>query len=232
MSKTHSRTIHIGNQGEHIVAAMLSANCIVREVGQGKDTGIDLYCEILNPETLELSIHFFCQVKTAKGSFNLNGVDEKYFEYWGKQPAPVFVFVVEYSEENRIRENHKIWVYDIPYVLTKKDAKNFGKEEPLREVDEKFELCNESNNKDKMSLKDFLYGHIPWSHGLWQMRRFGLVFPNPEIKETRLQCFVGGFSSIYEEKIREAISHAQKILSWDQRRLEKPHANKPLKPTP
>lgn len=226
MSKTHSKTIHIGNQGEHIVSAMLSANCIVREVGQGKDTGIDLYCEILNPETLELSIHFFCQVKTAKGSSSLNGVDERHLEYWGKQPAPVFVFVVEYTDENRIREGHRIWVYDIPYILVKKDAKNSGKEQPLREVDEKFELCNETNNKDKMSLKDFLYGHIPWSHGLWQMRRFGLVFPNPEIKETRFQFFVGGFSPIYKEKICKAINHAEKILSCDERR------EKPLKPTP
>jgi len=232
MSKTHSRTIHIGNQGEHIVAAILSANCIVREVGQGKDTGIDLYCEILNPETLEPSIHFFCQVKTKRGSFNLNRVDEKYFEYWGKQPAPVFVFVVNYAEENRIHENHKILVCDIPYALTKRDAKRFGKKEPLRELDETFELCNESNNKDKMSLRDFLYGHVPWSHGLWQMRRFGLVFPNPEIKATSSRFFVGGFSSIYEGKIRETIEYAQKILSLDQARDETFHANKQLKPKP
>lgn len=221
MKKTHSRNVHIGNQGEHIVSAMLSESCIVREVGQGKDSGIDLYCEILNPETLELSIHFFCQVKTAKGSLNLKNIDEKYFEYWGRQPAPVFLIAVEYSDEKRIRDNHRIWVYDIPYVLVKKDAKTLGKEEPRREVDEKFELCNESNNKDKMTLNDFLYHHVPWSHGLWQMRRFGLVFPNPEIKETRLQYFVGGFSSIYEERINEAIGYAQKILTWDQRRNKK-----------
>lgn len=221
MRKTHSRNIHIGNQGEHIVATMLSANCIVREVGQGKDSGIDLYCEILNPKTFELSLHFFCQVKTVKGRFNPNSIKEEYFEYWGGQPVPVFLIVVEYLDEKNIRGDHKLWVYDIPYILAKRDAKILGKEEPKREVNEKFELCDENNNKDKMSLNSFLNGHISWAHGLWQMRRFGLVFPNPEINKTRLQVFVGGFTTIYEEKIVEAIGYANMILKWDEGRKGK-----------
>ena len=216
MKKTHSRNIHIGNQGEHIVAAMLSANCIVREVGQGKDSGIDLYCEILSPNTLELSIHFFCQVKTVKGRFNLSSIEDKYFEYWGSQPSPAFLFVVEYSDEGNIHGDHKIWVYDIPYILAIRDAKSLGKEVPKRDVKERFELCGETNNRDKMSLGDFLYGHVSWAHGLWQMRRFGLVYPNPEIVEqTRLQYFVGGFTYLYEEKINDAIYYAKQIMHWD-----------------
>jgi uncharacterized protein DUF4365 len=95
MKKTHSRHIHIGNQGEHIVATKLSASCIVRDVGQGKDTGIDLYCEILNDETRELSLHFFCQVKTVKKGTFKRSKSDKYLEYWSSQPVPVFLVVVE-----------------------------------------------------------------------------------------------------------------------------------------
>lgn len=198
MEKTHSRNIHIGNQGEHIVATRLSANCIVRDVGQGKDTGIDLYCEILNDKTRELSLHFFCQVRTVKGRLNLNSIEEKYFEYWGSQPVPVFLVAVEYTEEKNIQETHELWVYDIPYILTKRDARDLGKSEPPRNVGEKFKLCSESNDKDKMSLQTFIDGHVPWSHGLWQLRRFGLVLPNPEIKEKN-EILVGGFTYLYEE---------------------------------
>ena len=201
MKKAHSKNIHIGNQGEHIVATKLSANCIVRDVGQGRDTGIDLYCEILNDETLELSLHFFCQVKTVKGQFNLNSVEEKYFDYWGSQPVPVFVVAVEYTNEQNIQKDHKLWVYDIPYILAKRDAKALGKKEPSRDVNEKFELCDESNNRDKMTLQSFVYGHVPWSHGLWQLRRFGLVLPNPEVKDRENGIFVGGFTYLYEAKI-------------------------------
>ncbi|HEC68513.1 MAG TPA: hypothetical protein ENI35_06900 [Candidatus Desulfofervidus auxilii] len=64
MKKYQSKTIHIGNMGEHLIASMLSQHCIVRDVSQGKDTGIDLYCEILKKDSLELTLHFFCQVKT------------------------------------------------------------------------------------------------------------------------------------------------------------------------
>ena len=215
MEKTHSKNIHIGNQGEHIVATTLSANCIVRDVGQGKDTGIDLYCEILNDETLELSLHFFCQVKTVKGKFDLGKIEGKYFEYWSNQPVPVFLVAVEYMEEKNIQGDHELWVYDIPYILAKRDAKAFGKSEPSRDVGEKFKLCSESNNKDKMSLQDFLYGHVPWSHGLWQLRRFGLVLPNPEIKEKKDEILVGGFTYLYEEKIVKVARYAKLLLEKD-----------------
>ena len=67
MGKSQSKTIHVGNAGEHYLAAQLSKYCIVRDVGQGKDTGIDLYCEIVQQESLNLSLHFFCQVCDFQG---------------------------------------------------------------------------------------------------------------------------------------------------------------------
>jgi hypothetical protein len=212
MDKKHSSTIHIGNQGEHIVAAALAGNCIVRDVGQGKDTGIDLYCEILNDETLELSLHFCCQVKTEKGKYYKSQIKEKYFEYWGKQPVPVFIFSVEYTEEKDIQGTYELWVYDIPYILAKREAKELGMPEPLRDVAEKFKLCTESNNNDKMTLHDFLYGHVPWSYGLWQLRRHGLVLPNPEVKSDRGKVLVGGFSYLYKDKIEKSMEYASLLL--------------------
>jgi hypothetical protein len=215
MEKRHSRNIHIGNQGEHIVAEMLSKKCIVRDVGQGKDTGIDLYCEILNDETLELSLHFFCQVKTVKGKFKQNTIRKEFYDYWGNQPVPVFLMVVEYENEKNIQGTHELWVHDIPYILAKRDARALGKNEPLRDVHEEFKLCSESNNKDKMKLEDFLYHHIPWSHGLWQLRRFGLVLHNPEIKNRENKILVGGFTYLYEEKIVKEIQNIDYLLKND-----------------
>jgi hypothetical protein len=213
MTKKHSRTVHIGNQGEHIVASVLGKNCIVRDVGQGKDTGIDLYAEVMNDENYELSLHFFCQVKTVKGKYSKRKIEDKYFKYWGNQPVPVFLFCVEYEEENNIQDTHELWVYDIPYILAKRDAAEFNLPEPNRDMLEKFKLGDVSNNKDEMSVHDFLYGHLPWSYGLWQLRKYGLVLPNPEIKSDREPILVGGFSYLYKNKVRKSIEFAESLLN-------------------
>lgn len=113
MRKSQSKTIHIGNQGEHIVATELSRYCVVREVGQGKDTGIDLYCEIVSPETNELTLHFFCQIKTAK-RFSLSSVKDEEYNYWANQPVPVFLIEVKYKDKDKIRQKNEIWIHDIP----------------------------------------------------------------------------------------------------------------------
>ena len=220
MKKSQSSSIHIGNQGEHIVSSELSRYCVVREVGQGKDTGIDLYCEIVNRKTMELSLHFFCQIKTSK-TFSMSSCKEEDYLYWANQPVPVFLIELKYENPERIHEEHEIWIHDIPYILTRRDAQAQKIKEPPRPVDEKFLICNESNDEDRMKLFDFIYHHIPWSYGLWQMRRFGLVYPNPEIIEQRFQVFVGGFTYLYKQKIREALDYANKVVAWDERRIEK-----------
>ena len=203
MSKSQSKTIHIGNAGEHYIAAQLSRYCIVRDVGQGKDTGIDLYCEILEEDNLSLALHVFCQVKTQRSDINLSDIKDAYWSYWGEQPVPVFLFLVKYFEQTEIEVRNEVWVYDVPYILSKKDAEELGKTLPTRQVDEKFRISAESNNTDEMMWRDFIYHHVRWSYGLWQMRKFGLVLPNPEIGTNQpKQILVGGFSYVYEEKIR------------------------------
>ncbi|MEW8687322.1 MAG: DUF4365 domain-containing protein [Candidatus Thiodiazotropha sp.] len=222
MKKKQSKTIHIGNMGEHYIAAKLARYCIVRDVGQGKDTGIDLYCEIVHPDSLRLSLHFFCQVKTQKNDITLSSIEEKYWTYWGDQPVPVFLFLVKYTEENKIQDNSEVWVYDIPYILATRDADKDGKPKPIRDVSEKFLISRESNNRDKMSLDDFIHHHISWSYGLWYMRRFGLVLPNPEVLRQERKILVSGFSFQYESKIRNTIDLAKYLI--DQEIVQRAHA--------
>lgn len=215
MGKSQSKTIHIGNAGEHYLASQLSRYCIVRDVGQGKDTGIDLYCEIVHQASLKLSLHFFCQIKTQKNQINVAKIDEKYWSYWGEQPVPVFLFLIKYENQDDIQGSSEIWVYDIPYILSKMDAKKSAQKVPRRDVEEKFKICDQSNNKDKMTWSDFIYHHIPWSYGLWHMRRFGLVLPNPEIEKQQNTILVGGFSYLYKKKIREAMKYMDMLMKWE-----------------
>lgn len=215
MGKSQSKTIHIGNAGEHYLASRLASYCIVRDVGQGKDTGIDLYCEIVCQVSLKLSLHFFAQVKTQKVHINVSKVDAKLWKYWGDQPVPVFLFLIKYDKQNQIQESGEIWVYDIPYILAKIDAESAGQTVPPREVGGKFQISDQSNNKDEMTWDDFIYHHVPWSYGLWNMRRLGLVLPNPEIENQRNTILVGGYSYLYKKKIRQAMEYADRLMKYE-----------------
>ena len=137
------------------------------------------------------------------------------WSYWGEQPVSVFLFLIKYDNQNQIQESNEIWVYDIPYILTKLDAQESGQKVPRRDVEEKFKICDRSNNKDKMTWRDFIYHHIPWSYGLWHMRRFGLVLPNPGVENQQNNILVGGFSYLYKKKIREAIKYADTLMKWE-----------------
>ena len=210
MKKYQSKTIHIGNMGEHLIASMLSQHCIVRDVSQGKDTGIDLYCEILKKDSLELTLHFFCQVKTYKKHISRSEI-EKNMDYWGNQPVPCFLFLVKYSNVKTINKESEIWVYDLPYFLAISDAKKKGIT-LKRHVKKKFLICDKNNNRDRMTIESFLYHHVPFSYGLWQMRRYGLVLPNPEIDQNLPDVLVGGLTKIYKEKIEKQILYAKRLM--------------------
>lgn len=213
MGKEQSKTIHIGNAGEHLIGFKLSPYCIVRSVSQGRDTGIDLYCEILKRNSLALSLHFFCQVKTTKDPISPSEF-ENHFDYWGNQPVPVFLFHIMYKDLELMNKDHELWVYDIPYLLSINDAnRELCKSTISRDVESKFKICDEDNNKDKMTLESFLYGHVSWSYGLWQMRRYGLVYPNPEVDGKDNKIFVGGFSKVYKQKIERTIDYAKMLLN-------------------
>jgi hypothetical protein len=107
-------------------------------------------------------------------------------------------------------------VHDIPYILVKRHAKTVGVEQESR--GKKFKLCSESedNDIDKRSLQKFIDGHVSSAYGLWQVRRFGLVLPNPEVnKEKKVPVVPGGLSDLYEEKIAEVAEYAKLYLEKD-----------------
>jgi hypothetical protein len=209
MKKMQSSTIHLGNIGEHKIASLLSPFCIVRNVAQGTDTGIDLYCEILKENDLKPTLHFFCQAKTRKNHIQHSEI-KKDLHYWANQPVPVFVFLMKYSNEKTINSESEVWVYDIPYLIAMNDAKEQGMK-IKRDVKERFLICDEDNNKDRMKIKSFLYGHVSFSYGIWQMRR-GLVLPNPEIEDNMPEVLVGGLTKIYKEKIEKQILYAKNLM--------------------
>ena len=63
-----------------------------------------------------------------------------------------------------------------------------------------------------MTIESFLYHHVPFSYGLWQMRRYGLVLPNPEIDQKLPEVLVGGLTKIYKEKIEKQILYAKRLM--------------------
>ena len=88
-------------------------------------------------DSLELALHFFCEVKTYKNHISQSAI-EKNLEYWGNQPVPVFLFLVKYSNLKTINSDSKIWVYDLPYSLATNDVKSKGYSELKRDVKENF----------------------------------------------------------------------------------------------
>jgi len=94
-----------GNWGEQYVAERLSAcGCLVHQVPQGHDCGIDLYCESIYHG--KPFLHFWFQVKTSKEYKSENdycsyraGSDE--LEYWLSQPIPVFIVLVPDEQDKR-----------------------------------------------------------------------------------------------------------------------------------
>jgi tetratricopeptide (TPR) repeat protein len=90
-----------GNYGVFLVASKLSKFCLVRPVSEGTDQGIDLFCESFEDAFRggRPFLHFWVQVKTLKGiqknsNFASFSFDVNHLNYWGRQPVPVFAFLV------------------------------------------------------------------------------------------------------------------------------------------
>lgn len=104
-----------GNWGEHFIASELAAKgCLVRNVTQGHDTGVDLYCETTwNGFPF---LHFWCQIKTRKMlgqkeqiTYRPPKKEKKHIDYWLKQPVPVFIFIIpSYLRDEQIKKTYYI----------------------------------------------------------------------------------------------------------------------------
>ena len=92
-----------GNNAAAVVAARLSADCLVRPVSADTDVGIDLYCETVEGQesSREPFLHFWVQVRggaqcrlTDGGAAASCSFDKNHLEYWFRQPVPVFAALV------------------------------------------------------------------------------------------------------------------------------------------
>lgn len=106
-SSGHKKVSPVANAAVADVKAWLTRECFVRDVAEGTDVGIDLYCESLDQQ--EPFLHFWVQVKSreaktenanARLKIKRDGSDAgwsfkaKDLLYWSRQPVPVFVFLV------------------------------------------------------------------------------------------------------------------------------------------
>lgn len=104
-----------GNWGEQFIASELAAKgCLVRQVTQGHDTGVDLYCETTWNGIPFL--HFWCQIKTKKMLGQKEKIyysppqkQKKHIDYWLKQPVPVFIFIIpSFLRDKQIKKPYYI----------------------------------------------------------------------------------------------------------------------------
>ena len=204
-----------GNWGERYIAGNLSSQgCLVRHVIQGRDTGIDLYCETVKEN--KPFLHFWCQVKTSKEykreskqeSFKS---EEKHKEYWLAQPVPVFIFLVPDSRNK----------FDVPYYI-------------CRALDLKVEERINSFTKVELpeDLSTFLNERLALETFLWELKN-GKVGHLKTPKEGYTKQFPTGVAHAFESELLQSLQWTLWRLSEDilfhginrKEILEKPNLN-------
>jgi len=115
-----------GNFGASYVTYRLSKYCLVRQVTEGTDIGIDLYCESFT-DIGKPFLHFWVQVKTGESlkvsvdkSYASYSFKIEHLQYWHRQPVPVFAFLIPI---NWPQKKKKIDVYVVnltDYLLKNK----------------------------------------------------------------------------------------------------------------
>jgi hypothetical protein len=113
-----------GNFGSAYISYRLSEYCLVRQVTEGTDIGIDLYCESFT-DIGSPYLHFWVQVKTGE-SINVSK-DKKsasfpfsveHLKYWQRQPVPVFAFLVPVEWPQK-KETIDVFVVNITDYMLK-----------------------------------------------------------------------------------------------------------------
>lgn len=134
------------NQGENLVAYLLSKNCLVRPVSHGTDIGIDLYCEVVKEG--QSICHFWVQIKSSREERKRYSPDKDkdHLGYWMRQPVPVFIFLIQVTEETSA-SNFAIHVIDLAEQLI---------EDPERT---KFEADLTLSSPE--DIDRFTYRHVP-----------------------------------------------------------------------
>lgn len=181
-----------GNWAEEYVAERLAAtNCLVRPVRQGRDIGLDLYCETIDRK--KPFLHLWVQVKsTKKKIFRPNrhsppGIKRESVDYWLEQPIPVFVFVVI----DRRPHQSTICVYS-----------------PLNPNSHRKPFRYLSKLKTDQDMRAFLRNDLPRHSFQWKLNH-GVVAPLKNLTNDGQTLFPTGLiQPFFEEKIRKTLLHA------------------------
>ena len=189
-----------GNWGEQYIAEKLSSQgCFVRHVTQGRDTGIDLYCETVKNN--KPFLHFWCQIKTSK---NYKGKRKQisfkpkieHKEYWLAQPVPVFIFLVP-DLRNKL---------DVPYYICR--ALDLRKKERISsfiKIEKSEEDLPTFLNKDQgLALETFL----------WELKDGKVSHLKTPEKEYTIQ-FSTGYTHEFESELFTSLYSTLWLLSED-----------------
>ncbi len=210
--------IHKGNLGEHLVAAALASHAIVRTPAQGRDVGVDLYCEGLlagtETPTIDPLNHFWVQVKATEGEAS----DVPSFQttrgevgYWLQQPVPVYVIVARLPGRQGACELEvpPFAVFDITlWAMTagKDWLRGQGGDSKAISLAPSSELLHHrwcfllggidaldgANEFPVQDVKGFITSHVAYTYGAHAIRR-GFVQFNPD-KHMEQGTLAGGLS--------------------------------------
>ena len=164
-----------GNYAQVLASTWLSRMCLVRPVAEDSDIGIDLYCESIVEAVPYL--HFWVQVKAIPSSaIRIEGheriarysFDKKHLEYWGRQPIPVYAFLVPVDSWPP-NETDAIFVIRVTEELVKGDVPSAGSiTYHTKDGFERDSLDDE--------LRKFVTDIVPWDTSALLLRR-GIVAP-------------------------------------------------------
>ena len=200
-----------GNWAEQYIASKLSAQgCLIRQVPQGHDSGIDLYCETTSNG--KPFLHFWCQVKCRKswGKSDKNGesndknkiwyvpkkkTNER--KYWLSQPIPVYIIYVA------DRRNQPSPIFHIGFtlhleMLKRKSLKPF------------FTVWKPIDNY----LSHFLINILPAQTFQWDCYH-GKVSPVKTPAEEYTKYFIPYQTQLFENKLRGSIRFTLNRLGYD-----------------
>ena len=166
-----------GNYAQALASTWLSRMCLVRPVAEGTDIGIDLYCESIVDGVPYL--HFWVQVKaipsssirkegeerTARYSF-----DRRHLEYWGRQPIPVYAFLVPVDS----------WPPIVPDAIFGVRVTEELVKQGLPTTNSITYHAKDSFGRDTLDddLRQFVTGIVPWDTSVLLLKR-GIVAPLP-----------------------------------------------------
>lgn len=197
-----SDNIRIGNYGVSLATFKLSKYCFVRQVTEGTDIGVDLYCESFQDSMPFL--HFWVQVKAGRdktikispdkssGSYSFTS---EHLRYWSRQPVPVFAFLIS-TEIDLGEDNYALYIIDITGEILKKGIPRTK----TKTLKSSFLI---KNDKD---MEKFIFEYIPYVTANQKISD-GIVAPIPTIDRQYEQNFPIGNYDItrYAQKISRSI---------------------------